>query len=85
MALSHLSGISTGWLKAIPLACFGLAIPGSEFIIGLCIWLSFYCPLCVPCLSTIDNFGGHLLGCYKCSGKSHLQCQDHPGVLKSIA
>jgi len=40
MALSYPSGTSNSWLKAIPRACLGLALPGPEFIIGLRIWLS---------------------------------------------
>ena len=34
-ALSHPSGTSSGWLKAIPRVSLGLAIPGPEFVIGL--------------------------------------------------
>jgi len=37
MALAHPSGTSSSWLKAIPQVCLGLAIPGPEFVIGLCI------------------------------------------------
>ena len=55
---------SSGWLKAIP-RVRGLAIPGPEFVIGLRIWLGVslfpLSPLCT-CLSTIDNYGDHLLG-----------------------
>ena len=36
-ALAHPSGTSSGWLKAIPKACLGLAIPGPEFVVGLCL------------------------------------------------
>jgi len=39
-ALPHSSGTSSGWLKAIPQPSLGLVIPGPEFIVGLCIWLS---------------------------------------------
>jgi len=66
MALSHPSGTSSGWLKAIPRACLGLAIPGPEFIIGLRLWLGVslfpLSPLCTR-LSTIDNSGNHLSDC----------------------
>jgi len=62
--LSHPSGISSSWLKAIPRAYLGLAIPGPEIIIGLRIWFSVsLLPLSPLCLSTIDNFGDHLLSC----------------------
>ena len=65
-ALSHPSGTSSGWLKAIPCVSLGLAIPGPEFVAGICIWLGVslfpLSPLCT-CLSTIDNFGDRLLGC----------------------
>ena len=37
--LSHSSGTSSGWLKAIPSTSLGLAIPGTEFIVGLRLWL----------------------------------------------
>jgi len=66
MVLAHPSGTSSSWLKAIPRACLGLAIPGPEFVIGLHIWLRVslfpLSPLCT-CFSTIDNFGDHLLSC----------------------
>ena len=95
-ALAHLSGTSSGWLKAVPQACLGLAIPGPEFIIGLRLWLGVslfpVSPLCT-CLSTIDSFSDHLLGCSH--GPMRICChnglvniiynalsQDHPGVLK---
>ena len=65
-ALSHPSGTSSGWLKAIPRVSLGLAIPRPEFVIGLRIWLGVslfpLSPMCT-CLTTIDNFGDHLLGC----------------------
>ena len=65
-ALSHSSSTSSGWLKAIPSTSLGLAIPGPEFIVGLCLWLGVslfpITPLCT-CLSSIDCFGDHLLGC----------------------
>jgi len=38
-ALSHPSGMSIGGLKAISPLSLDLAIPGPEFVIGLCIWL----------------------------------------------
>ena len=95
-ALSHPSGTSSGWLKAIPRVSLGLAIPGPEFVIGLHIWLGVslfpLSPLCT-CLSTIDNYGDHLLGCSQ--GPMRIRqhdalvniiynalSQDHPGVLK---
>ena len=95
-ALSHPSGTSSGWLKVIPRVSLGLAIPGPEFVIGLCIWLGVsllpLSALCI-CLSTIDNYGDHLLGCSQ--GPKRIRrhdalvniiynalSQDHPGVLK---
>ena len=95
-ALSHPSGTSSGWLKAIPRVSLGLAIRGPEFVIGLRIWLGvslfLLSPLCT-CLSTIDNYGDHLLGCSQ--GPMRIRrhdalvniiynavSQDHPGVLK---
>ena len=51
------SGTSSGWLKAIPQTSLGLAIPGPEFIVGLCLWLGVplfpLSPLCT-CLSSIE-------------------------------
>ena len=65
-ALSHSSGTSSSWLKAIPSTSLGLAISGPEFIVGLRLWFGVsmfpISPLCT-CLSSIDCFGGHLLGC----------------------
>ena len=95
-ALSHSSGTSSGWLKAIPSTSLGLAIPGPEFIVGLRLWLGVslfpITPLCT-CLSSIDCFGDHLLGCSH--GPMRIRrhdalvnifhyalLQDHPGVLK---
>ena len=95
-ALSHSSGTSSGWLKAIPSTSLGLAIPGPEFIVGLFLWLGVsllpISPLCT-CLSSIDCFGDHLLGCSHgpmriCCHDAlvnilhHALLQDHPGVVK---
>jgi len=46
-ALAHSSGTSSGWLKAIPQPSLGVAIPGSEFVVGLCLWLEVSLFLCV--------------------------------------
>jgi len=95
-ALSHSSGTSSGWLKAIPQVRLGLAIPGPEFVVDLRLWLGVTIfpesPLCA-CLSSIDSFGDHLLGCSH--GPMRIRrhdaladiiykalLQDHPGVLK---
>ena len=95
-ALSHPSGTSSGWLKAITRVSLGLAIAGPEFVIGLRIWLGVslftFSPL-YTCFSTIDNYGYHLLGCSQ--GPMRIRrhdavvniiynalSQDHPGVLK---
>jgi len=95
-ALSHSSGTSSGWLKAIPQVRLGLAIPGPEFVVDLRLWLGVtlfpQSPLCT-CLSSIDAFGDHLLGCSH--GPMRIRrhdaladiiykalSQDHPGVLK---
>jgi len=63
-ALFHLSGASSGWLKATSQSSLGLTIPGPEFVVGLCLLLGIPLfpvpPLCV-CLSPIDRFGDHLL------------------------
>jgi len=65
-ALSHSSGTSSGWLKAVPQTSLGLSIPGPEFVVALRLWLGITLfptsPLCV-CLSTIDHCGDHLLEC----------------------
>ena len=65
-ALSHSSGTSSGWLKAILQVSLALAIPGPEFVVGLRLWLGIplfpLSPLCV-CLTSIDQFGDHLLEC----------------------
>jgi len=95
-ALAHSSGTSSGWLKAIPQPSLGLAIPGPEFVVGLCLWLGvslfLSSPLCT-CLSSIDYFGDHLLGCPHSPMRirhhdalvsilHHALLQDHPGALK---
>ena len=53
-ALSHSSGTSSRWLKAIPQVSLGLSIPDSEFVVSLCLWLVIslfpLSPLCV-CLA----------------------------------
>ena len=65
-ALSHSSGTSSGWIKALPQPALGLAIPPHDFTIALRLWLGIplfpSLPLCT-CLSVIDQFGDHLLGC----------------------
>ena len=77
-ALSHSSGASSGWVRAIPQSSFGLAIPGPEFLVGLCLWLevSFFpiSPLRMR-LAPIDLFGDHLLECSH--GDVYFQC-GHP-------
>jgi len=95
-ALTHSSGTSSSWLKAIPQTSLGLAIPGPEFIVGLHLWpgVSLFplSPL-YTCLSSIDSFDDHLLGCSH--GPMRIRChdalvsiflhallQDHPEVLK---
>jgi len=58
-ALTHSSGTSSGWLKAIPQPSLGVAIPDPEFV-GLRPWIGVslfpFPPLCT-CLSSIDCFG----------------------------
>ena len=46
-ALSHSSGTSSGWLKALPQPVLGLAIPPHDFTIALRLWLGiqFLCSL----------------------------------------
>ena len=95
-AVSHSSGTSSGWLKAIPQPSLGLALSSHDFGIALRIWLGVplfpLSPLCT-CLSVIDQFGDHFLGCSH--GPLRIQChdalvtvvhhvllQDHPGVLR---
>ena len=95
-ALSHSSGTSSGWLKAIPQVSLALAIPGAEFVVGLHLWLRIplfpLFPLCV-CLTSIDQFGDHLLECSHGPMRIHrhdalvgIVChalsQSHSGVLK---
>jgi len=95
-ALSHSSGTSSGWLKDIPQVRLGLAIPGSEFVVDLHLWLGVtifpQSPLCT-CLSSIDSFGDHLLRCSRAPMRIRRHdaladiiykalSQDHPGVLK---
>jgi len=73
-----------------------LAFSPHDFIIALRLWLGIplfpLSPLCT-CLSTIDQFGDHLLGCSHgplriqhhdalVSVEHHTLLQDHPGVLR---
>ena len=95
-AVAHSSGVSSGWLKAIPQPTLGLAFSPNEFVMAVRLWLGVplfpLLPLCT-CLSVIDQFGDHLLGCSH--GPLHIQrhdalvsivhyalLQDHPGVLR---
>ena len=95
-ALSHSSGTSSVWLKAIPSTSLGLAISGLEFIVSLRLWLGVslfpISPLCT-CLSSIDCYGDHLLDCSHGPMRirrhdalvnilHHALLQDHTGVLK---
>ena len=95
-ALSHSSGTSSGWLKAIPQVSLALAIPGPEFVVGLGLWrripLFPLSPLCV-CLTSIDQFGDHILECSHSPMRirrhdalvdivCHALSQSHSGVLK---
>ena len=94
--LSYSSGTSSGWLKAIPQVSLALAIPGPEFVVGLRLWLGIplfpLSPLCV-CLTSIDQFGDHLLECSHGPMRirrhdalvdivCHALSQSHSGVLK---
>ena len=95
-ALSHSSGTSSSWVKALPQPALGLAFPPHDFTIALRLWLGIplfpSLPLCT-CLSVIDQFGDHLLGCSHgplriqyhnvlMSIVHHALLQDHPGVLR---
>ena len=98
LAVSHSAGTSSGWLKANPQPSLGLALSSHDFIITLRIWLgvllSPLSPLCT-CLSVIDQFGDHLLGCshgplcIQCHGAlgtvvHHALLQDHPDHLGCV-
>ena len=65
-AVAHSSGVSSGWLKAISQPTLGLAFSPHEFVIAVRLWLGVplfpLLPLCT-CLSVIDQFSDHLLGC----------------------
>ena len=95
-AVAHSSGVSSGWLKAIPQPTLGLAFSPHEFVIAVHLWLGVplfpLLPLCT-CLSVIDQFGDHLLGCSHgplriqrhdalVSIVHHALLQDYPGVLR---
>ena len=85
-----------GWLKAIPQPTLGLAFSPHEFVITVLLWLGVPLFLLLPvctCLSVIDQFGDHLLGCSHgplriqrhdalVSIVHHALLQDHPGVLR---
>jgi len=83
-------------LKRFPQPSLCLATPGPELTVGLHLWLGVSLfppsPLCT-CLSSIDCFGDHLLGCSQgpmrirrhnalVSILHHALLQDHPGALK---
>ena len=63
-AVAYSSGVSSGWLKAIPQPTLGLAFSPHEFVIAVRLWLGVplfpLLPLCT-CLSVINQFGDHLL------------------------
>ena len=82
-AVAHSSGVSSGWLKAIPQPTLGLAFSPHEFVIAVRLWLGVplfpLLPLCTY-LSVIDQFGDHLLGC------SHgpLRIQRHDALVSIV-
>ena len=95
-ALSHSSGTSSGWLKALPQPALDLAIPPHDCTIALRLWLGIplfpSLPLCTSLSVRIDQFGDHLLGCSHgplriqrhnalVSVVHHALLQDHPGVV----
>jgi len=62
-ALSHSSGASSGWLKAIPQVFLGLAIPGPEFVVALRLWLGIpffhfphYAYVLLPLINLVITF-----------------------------
>ena len=72
MALSHPSGTSSSWLKAIPRACLGLAIPRPELThIVRCFIVST-----IPSVMRIHQYNALVNVIYNALS------QDHPGVLK---
>ena len=79
-AVAHSSGTSSGWLKAIPQPSLSLAFSPHDFIIALRLWLGVplfpLLPLCT-CLSAIDQFGDHLLGC----SRGPLRIQRHVNII----
>ena len=66
LAASDSTGCSSAWLKAIPNPSLGLAMPVTEFVVAVRIWLGIplfpTAQLC-SCSSLIDSYGDHLLGC----------------------
>ena len=66
LAASDSAGCSSAWLKAIPNPSLGLAMPVTEFVVAVHIWLGIplfpTVQLC-SCSSSIDSYGDHLLGC----------------------
>ena len=69
LAASDSAGCSSAWLKAIPNPSLGLAMPVTEFVVAVHIWLGIplfpTVQLC-SCSSSIDSYGDHLLDCSYC-------------------
>ena len=66
LAASDSSGCSSAWLKAMLNPSLGLAMPVTELVVAVHIWLGIplfpTAQLCT-CSSSINCYGDHLLGC----------------------
>ena len=81
--LNTISAQHTGaWLRAIPNPNTGLAMPHTEFVVSLHIWLGI--PLFpsdlgskrCSCGQILDKFGAHLLGC----GQNNIRTRRHDAL-----
>ena len=95
LAASDSAGCSSAWLKAIPHPSLGLAMPITEFVVAVHIWLGvplFPTAQFCTCSSSIDSYSDHLLGCSygplricRCNALTyilfHSVLLDNPGVL----
>ena len=65
LAASDSAGCSSAWLNAIHNPSLSLAMPVTEFVVAVRIWLGISlfptAQLCT-CLSSIDSYGDHFLG-----------------------
>ena len=92
-ALSHSSGISSGWLKATAQFFLGHCIPGPEFVAAVCLWwritlsivFAFFVCMCVcMCVRVCACVCGVCLSTIDHCGDHLLECSHGHDVIVDI-